>query len=179
MASNELCRKSESAFTLRSVFQDGIDKPGLVSDTHHHDDNPPAQATFLWPVESLVVSMSEIGNPFMDLEIWSFWTLDMCTKINQGSKIRWKHSKVTDPCFPPCIVPVKFDTLTWLVFLTWESIYPPSMSNHGALGSGTKSDLLLCVSELVGPTTPWQVNVPEGTWKGTSKYQVTGKSFCV
>ena len=33
----------------------------------HHDDNPAAQATFLWHVESLVSSMSEIGNPFMDL----------------------------------------------------------------------------------------------------------------
>ena len=63
----ELCRKSESAFTPRSVFQDGIDKPGLVSDTRHHKDNPAAQATFLWHVESLVSSMSEIGNPFMDL----------------------------------------------------------------------------------------------------------------
>ena len=27
--------------------------------------------------------------------------------------------------------------------------YPPSLSNHGALRSGTKSDLLVCVSELV------------------------------
>ena len=33
----------------------------------HHEDNPAAQATFLWHVESLVSSMSEIGNPFMDL----------------------------------------------------------------------------------------------------------------
>ena len=49
------------------MFQDGIDKPGLVSDTRHHEDNPAAQATFLWHVESLVSSMSEIGNPFMDL----------------------------------------------------------------------------------------------------------------
>ena len=24
-----------------------------------------------------------------------------------------------------------------------------------------------------------EVNVSEGTWKGRSKYQVTGKSFCV
>ena len=62
-------RKSDSAFTPRSVFQDGIDKPGLVSDTRHHEDNPAAQATFLWHVESLVSSrpMSEIGNPSMDL----------------------------------------------------------------------------------------------------------------
>ena len=49
------------------MFQDGIDKPGLVSDTRHHEDNPAAQATFLWHVESLVSGMSEIGNPFMDL----------------------------------------------------------------------------------------------------------------
>ena len=49
------------------MFQDGIDKTGLVSDTRHHEDNPAAQATFLWHVESLVSSMSEIGNPFMDL----------------------------------------------------------------------------------------------------------------
>ena len=48
------------------MFQDGIDKPGLVSDTRHHDDNPAAQATFLWHVEVLVSSMSETGNPFMD-----------------------------------------------------------------------------------------------------------------
>ena len=48
------------------MFQDGIDKPGLVSDTRHHEDNPAAQATFLWHVESLVSSMSETGNPFMD-----------------------------------------------------------------------------------------------------------------
>ena len=27
--------------------------------------------------------------------------------------------------------------------------YPPSLSNHGALRFGTKSDLLVCVSELV------------------------------
>ena len=49
------------------MFQYGVDKPGLVSDTRHHDDNPAAQATFLWLVESLVSSMSEIGNPFVDL----------------------------------------------------------------------------------------------------------------
>ena len=48
------------------MFQDGIDKPVLVSDTRHHDDNPAAQATFLWHVEFLVSSMSETGNPFMD-----------------------------------------------------------------------------------------------------------------
>ena len=64
---NGVCWKSESTFTPRSVFQDGIDKPGLVSDTRHHEDNPAAQATFLWHVESLVSSMSETGNPFMDL----------------------------------------------------------------------------------------------------------------
>ena len=46
---------------------DTSDKPGLVSDTRHHEDNPAAQATFLWHVESLVSSMSETGNPFMDL----------------------------------------------------------------------------------------------------------------
>ena len=63
----ELCRKSESTFTPRSVFQDGIDKPGLVSDTRLHEDNPAAQATFLWHVESHVSSMSETGNPFIDL----------------------------------------------------------------------------------------------------------------
>ena len=49
------------------MFLDGIVNPGLVSDTRHHEDNPAAQATFLWHVESLVSSMSEIGNPFMDL----------------------------------------------------------------------------------------------------------------
>ena len=49
------------------MFLDGIDKPGLVSDTRHHEDNPAAQATFLWHVESHVSCMSEIGNPFMDL----------------------------------------------------------------------------------------------------------------
>ena len=49
------------------MFQDEIDKPGLVSDTRHLEDNPAAQATFLWHVESLVSSMSETGNPFMDL----------------------------------------------------------------------------------------------------------------
>ena len=49
------------------MFLDGTDKPGLVSDTRHHEDNPAAQATFLWHVESLVSSMPEIGNPFMDL----------------------------------------------------------------------------------------------------------------
>ena len=49
------------------MFLDWIDKPGLVSDTRHHDNNLAAQATFLWHVESLVSSMSEIGNPFMDL----------------------------------------------------------------------------------------------------------------
>ena len=27
--------------------------------------------------------------------------------------------------------------------------YPPSLSNYGALRSGTKADLLVCVSELV------------------------------
>ena len=59
-------RKSESAFTPRSVFLDGIDKPVLVSDTRHHEDNPATQATFLRHVESLVRSMSEMGNPFMD-----------------------------------------------------------------------------------------------------------------
>ena len=126
--------------------------------------------------------------------------------------------------------------------------YPPSLSNHGAFRSGTKSDLLLCVSELVPhhdtvkayeahavildgaavvnmiktrtpvsfdgyvtqameyerkqsrgdvqrvdiwclintgriawkqPHVRREVNVSEGTWKGTSKYQVTGQSFCV
>ena len=62
----ERCRKSESTFTPRSVFPDGIDKPGLVSDTRHHENNPAAQATFLWHVEFLVSSMSETGNPFMD-----------------------------------------------------------------------------------------------------------------
>ena len=36
------------------------------------------------------------------------------------------------------------------VFFSHENqSYPPSLSNHGALRSGTKSDLLLCVSELV------------------------------
>ena len=56
-----------TAFTPRSVFLEGIVKPGLVSDTRHHENNPAAQATFLWHVESLVSSMSEIGNPCMDL----------------------------------------------------------------------------------------------------------------
>ena len=58
--------KSESTFTPRSVFQDGIDKSGLVSDTRHHEYNPATQPTFLWHVEFLVSSMSETGNPFMD-----------------------------------------------------------------------------------------------------------------
>ena len=49
------------------MFLDGIDKPGLVSDTRHHEDNPAAQATFLQHVESLVSSMSEISNTFIDL----------------------------------------------------------------------------------------------------------------
>ena len=35
----------------------------------HHEDNPAAQATFLWHVESLVRNMSEIVNPFMDLSV--------------------------------------------------------------------------------------------------------------
>ena len=48
------------------MLQDGIDKPGLVSDTRHHEDNPATQATYLWHVEFLVSSMSETGNPFMD-----------------------------------------------------------------------------------------------------------------
>ena len=51
---------------LVTEFLDGIDKPGLVSDTRHHEDNPAAQATVLRHVESLVSSMSEMVNPFMD-----------------------------------------------------------------------------------------------------------------
>ena len=47
-------------------FLEGIDKPGQVSDTRHHGDNPAAQATFLRHVQSLVSSISEMGNPFMD-----------------------------------------------------------------------------------------------------------------
>ena len=45
---------------------EGTDEPGLVSDTHHHEDNPAAQATFLRHAESLVSSILEMGNPFMD-----------------------------------------------------------------------------------------------------------------
>ena len=48
------------------MFPDGIDKPCLVSDIRHHEDNPAAPATFLRHVESLVSSMSEMGNPCMD-----------------------------------------------------------------------------------------------------------------
>ena len=145
-------------------FLDGIDKPGLVSDTRHHEDNPAAQATFLRHVESFGSSISEMGNPFMDpsgdllvldnrvvaectivesvqtidnigpdrlitrtkhlndtitrakLPLFHSCFTDICTEINQGSEIRGKHSKLTEPCFPPCTLPVKFDTLIWLIF---------------------------------------------------------------
>ncbi len=48
------------------MFPDRIDKPGLVSDIRHHEDNPAAPATFLRHVESLMSSMSEMGNPCKD-----------------------------------------------------------------------------------------------------------------
>ena len=59
---------------------------------------------------------------------------------------------MTELCFPPCILPVKLDTLTWLIFFSHENqSYPPSLSNYGALISDTKADLLVpvCVSEQV------------------------------
>ncbi len=150
------------------MFPDGIDKPGLVSDIRHHEDNPAAPATFLRHVESLVSSMSEMGNPCMDPSgdllvldtrvvadctivesvqtienIWqqrcdSFYQdrliartkqlNDTITKANLPLFHRHVHKdksrqqnqvkalKVTEPCSPPCTLPVKFDTLTWLIF---------------------------------------------------------------
>ena len=152
------------------MFPDRIDKPGLVSDIRHHEDNPAAPATFLRHVESLVSSMSERGNPCMDPSgdllvldtrvvadctivesvqtienIWqqrcdSFYQdrliartkqlNDTITKANLPLFHRHVHKdksrqqnqvkalKVTEPCSPPPprTLPVKFDTLTWLIF---------------------------------------------------------------
>ena len=99
----ELCRKSESTFSPRSVFQDGIDKPGLVSDTRHHEDNPAAQATFLWHVDSLVSSMSATGNPFMDL-IGDLVVLDTivvadCTIVESVQTIEKIGQQRCDSCY--------------------------------------------------------------------------------
>ena len=85
------------------MFQDGIDKPGLVSDTRHHDDNPAAQATFLWHVESLVSGMSEIGNPFMDL-IGDLVVLDTivvadCTIVESVNFVFRRGRSTMDPAF--------------------------------------------------------------------------------
>ena len=50
------------------------------------------------------------------------------------------------------------------VFSHDNQSYLPSLPNYGALRSGTKADLLVCVSKLVPHHDT--VNVPEGTWKG-------------
>ena len=98
----ELCRKSESTFTPRSVFQDGIDRPGLVSDTRHHEDNPAAQATFLWHVESLVSGMSETGNPFMDhgdLVVLDTIVVAYCTLVESVQTIEKIGQQRCDSCY--------------------------------------------------------------------------------
>ena len=96
----ELCRKSESTFTPRSVFQDGIDKPGLVSDTRHHEDNPAVQATFLWHVESLVSSMSETSNPLMaiigDLVVLDTIVVADCTIVESVQTIEKIGQQICD-----------------------------------------------------------------------------------
>ena len=185
------------------MFPDGIDKPGLVSDIRHHEDNPAAPATFLRHVESLVSSMSEMGNPCMDPSgdllvldtrvvadctivesvqtienIWqqrcdSFYQdrliartkqlNDTITKANLPLFHRHVHKdksrqqnqvkalKVTERCFPPPppYIACQVRHTDMANFFSHENqSYPPSLSNHGALRSGTKSDLLVCVYEV-------------------------------
>ena len=61
-----------------------------------------------------------------------------------------KALKVTEPCFPPPpYIACQVRHTDMADFFSHETqSYPPSLSNHGALRSGTKSDLLVCVYEV-------------------------------
>ena len=148
------------------MFLDGIDKPGLVSDNRHNEDNPAAQATFLRHVESLVSSMSEIGNPFMDpsgdLLVLDTRLVADCTIVESVQTIEKIGQQRCDRVYQDrliartkqlndTITKAKLPLFHTRVHKDENQSCPPSLPNHGASRSSTKCDLLVCVSELVPP----------------------------